>query len=187
MSKLKFGSTCGHLGSFFGVCGRINPTCLGRFIGSDVGTGPPDGLVKTQLHLLTETVEESPFFDLNPEYLLYLKSSILDMASGTIVLITGANTGLGLETVKALCRSSKVYTILLGGRSLEKAATAAQEARDEYPKSPSAIEPIQVDIEDDTSISNAFDTVSSKYGYLDVLINNAGKFLWITLYMTSTD
>lgn len=97
------------------------------------------------------------------------------MASKTIVLITGANTGLGLETVKSLCRSSEAYTILLGGRSIEKAEAAAKSTREEYPESPSTIEPVQIDIEDDKSISNAFETVSTKYGHIDVLINNAGK------------
>lgn len=98
------------------------------------------------------------------------------MPSSTIVLITGANTGLGLETVKSLCRSSKAYTILLGGRNIEKANAAAKEAREEYPDTASTIEPIQIDIEDDTSIDKAFEAVSSKYGRVDVLLNNAGKF-----------
>lgn len=97
------------------------------------------------------------------------------MASSTILLITGANTGLGFETVKALCRSSKSYTILLGGRNLDKAKAAAQTAKQEYPDSPSAIAPIQVDVEDDDSISQALDHISSQYGRLDVLINNAGE------------
>lgn len=97
--------------------------------------------------------------------------------SSTIVLITGANTGLGLETVKSLCRSSKAYTILLGGRSIEKAEAAAKEARDEYPDTASTIRPIQIDIEDDKSIDRAFEDVSSQYGRVDVLLNNAGKFV----------
>lgn len=97
-------------------------------------------------------------------------------SSNTVVLITGANTGLGLEIVKSLCRSSNAYTILLGGRSLDKATAAAKEAREEYPETVSTIEPIQIDIEDDASISNAFETVSSAYGRCDVLINNAGMY-----------
>ena len=97
------------------------------------------------------------------------------MASNTVVLITGANTGLGLEVVKALYKSSRAYTILLGGRSLEKANAAAEEVVGEFPKSSSTIAVVQVDIEHDDSILKVFEHVSSQYGRLDVLINNAGN------------
>jgi len=82
------------------------------------------------------------------------------MASNSIILITGANTGLGFEITKALCRSSKAYTILLGGRSLQKADAAAQQAQTEFPASPSTIRTVQVDIEDDDSISRVFEHIA---------------------------
>jgi NADP-dependent 3-hydroxy acid dehydrogenase YdfG len=97
------------------------------------------------------------------------------MASSPVILITGANTGLGFETIKALYRSSNPYTILLGGRSIQKAQDAIQLAKSEIENSPSRLTAIQVDIEDDHSISKAFDEVSTKYGRVDVLINNAGE------------
>jgi NADP-dependent 3-hydroxy acid dehydrogenase YdfG len=97
------------------------------------------------------------------------------MASNTIILITGANTGLGFETVRTLCQSSKAYIILLGGRSIDKANAAAKEAQAEFPSSPSTIKTVQIDIEDDYSISQAFDHVFRTYGKLDILLNNAGK------------
>src|SRR6186713_2551052 len=97
------------------------------------------------------------------------------MASNPVLLITGANTGLGFETVKALCQSSRAYTILLAGRSQEKAEAAAQEAREKFPESKSVIETVQIDIESDDSISAAFERVSKEYGRVDVLINNAGE------------
>lgn len=95
--------------------------------------------------------------------------------TNTIVLITGANTGLGFETVKAFCQSETPYTILLGGRSIDKANAAAKTAQDEFPSSKSTIKSVQIDIEDDESITRAFEHVSTEYGRVDVLINNAGK------------
>lgn len=96
------------------------------------------------------------------------------MASNEILLITGANTGLGFETVRSLYQTSKAYTILLGGRSLEKARAAVESVRAEFPKSASTVQAIQVDIEDDDSISRAYEQVEREHGVLDVLINNAG-------------
>ncbi|RFU26586.1 hypothetical protein B7463_g9754, partial [Scytalidium lignicola] len=96
------------------------------------------------------------------------------MTANPIVFITGANAGLGLETVKALFRSSKQYTILLGSRSIEKANAAAQEVKSEFPQSATVTALVQVDIEDDESIQRAFDFISNQYGRVDILINNAG-------------
>ena len=98
------------------------------------------------------------------------------MTTNTILLITGANTGIGYETVKSLLQSSTPYTILLSGRSLEKANTAAEELRKEFPETPSTIVTLQIDVEDDESISKAFQLVEGEYGRIDVLINNAGAF-----------
>ncbi|OQU99623.1 hypothetical protein CLAIMM_05234 [Cladophialophora immunda] len=98
------------------------------------------------------------------------------MAHSTTVLITGANTGLGLETVRSLLQSAnKTYTILLGGRSLEKATIAAKQVKGEVPQSQSEVVPVQIDVEDDQSIKNLFESLEKDYGRLDVLVNNAGS------------
>lgn len=96
------------------------------------------------------------------------------MSEKPIVLVTGGNTGIGYETVKALYASSNAHTILMGSRSLDKAAAAISEIRAEIPSSKSTMEAIQIDIEDDASIDACFSTVSSKYGKVDALVNNAG-------------
>lgn len=92
--------------------------------------------------------------------------------TGTIVLITGANQGLGLECVKKLAREQPDFHILLGSRSLEKGKQAALTI------SPLAqgtsVEAIEIDVTDDNSIGAAVGYVEEKYGRVDVLFNNAG-------------
>ena len=95
----------------------------------------------------------------------------------SIILVTGGNTGLGLEIVKSLLRSSQTYTILLGGRSLDKATAAAKSAAaatEEEKGSKSTVEPIQIDIDDDESIKTCVESVERRWGRLDILVNNAG-------------
>ena len=97
------------------------------------------------------------------------------MDQRTVVLITGANTGLGFEMIRALCGSDKSYEILVGGRSLVKAEQATNNVTKNYPSTRSKLWPVQVDIEDDESIQSVFDQVQTKFGRLDALVNNAGK------------
>ncbi|OCF30686.1 hypothetical protein I316_07650 [Kwoniella heveanensis BCC8398] len=102
----------------------------------------------------------------------------------TIVLITGANTGIGYQTVLALLQSTKNeqrgYTILLGARSEAKAIDAIAKLKAEVSysstihKRMSDLIPIAVDLDSDESIAHAFDSVRDKVDRIDVLINNAG-------------
>jgi NADP-dependent 3-hydroxy acid dehydrogenase YdfG len=107
------------------------------------------------------------------------------MADKQVVLITGANTGIGYETVKALYASPHAYTILMGSRTLSKAHSAISKIKDDITTSVSEIVPLQIDIEDDESIGNAFQEVSRNYNKLDTLVNNAGTRPIPTLYRTS--
>lgn len=97
-------------------------------------------------------------------------------SSKPIVLITGANTGLGYEAIKALSTTSE-YHILLGARSVQKGEDAIKRLQSEVPSSKSTIEVLQIDVDSDESIEQAFKEVSSKFGQLDVLVNNAGVSL----------
>ena len=91
-----------------------------------------------------------------------------------LVFITGANTGIGYETVRALVQSPRPYHIFLGSRSVERGREAAEALRAEFPNSPSSAEVIQVDISSDQSINDAFEKVKNGPGYIDALVNNAG-------------
>ena len=103
--------------------------------------------------------------------------AVAKMAQPEVILITGANTGIGFQIVKSLCASHKAYDIILGGRSLSKVDKAISSARAEFPSSRSKLSPLQVDIEHDDSIKKAFDQVQSKFGRLDALVNNAGMLV----------
>lgn len=91
-----------------------------------------------------------------------------------VVLITGANTGIGFQIVRALCSSSHAYDIVVGGRSEDKVQAAIETVRAEYPQTKSKLFPVQVDIESDESINKAFDVIKTQFGKIDVLVNNAG-------------
>ncbi|KAM3424182.1 hypothetical protein BST61_g11275 [Cercospora zeina] len=91
-----------------------------------------------------------------------------------IVLITGGNTGLGLEIVKALYKSNRAYDIVIGSRSLERGEGAVASVKQETSNSQSSLSVVQVDISSDDSITAARGLIDSKFGRLDVLINNAG-------------
>lgn len=97
------------------------------------------------------------------------------MSSPSIVLVTGGNTGIGYETVKALLQSSKTYHVLLGSRSLEKAKSAIETLHKECPESTSTVETVQVDLTSDESIEKAFEQIKASPGHIDTLVNNAGK------------
>lgn len=90
-----------------------------------------------------------------------------------VVVITGANKGLGFNAVKQFLKSEQKYHIFLGSRNLIKGQEAASAASQEIP-SHSTVEPLQLDVESDESIQQAFETVKSKVDRVDALVNNAG-------------
>lgn len=93
----------------------------------------------------------------------------MTIQSRTIILITGANQGIGYAVAQALL-AHKDYFILLGSRDASRGAKAATK----LDPTGEFVEPITIDVADDASIQQAADLVASKYGRLDVLINNAG-------------
>jgi NAD(P)-dependent dehydrogenase (short-subunit alcohol dehydrogenase family) len=97
------------------------------------------------------------------------------MVDSSIVLITGGNTGIGYETVKALYASPQAHTIVMGSRSLEKANDAISKPHSEVLESKSEVVPLQIDIEDDNSIEEAVKEVEHRWGRIDALVNNAGE------------
>ena len=96
------------------------------------------------------------------------------MDSQTIVLVTGANQGLGFEMVKSLSSSASNYTILLAARDTSKGKDAAASLDSSKFASRTTVEPIELDITSDDSIATSVKHIKDTYSRLDVLVNNAG-------------
>jgi NAD(P)-dependent dehydrogenase (short-subunit alcohol dehydrogenase family) len=90
----------------------------------------------------------------------------------TVVLITGANQGLGFECVKKLASEQSNYIILLGARDPVKGKEATSKITNLA--SGTSVDLLEIDINNDASLANAAKTVEARYGRLDALFNNAG-------------
>jgi NAD(P)-dependent dehydrogenase (short-subunit alcohol dehydrogenase family) len=90
------------------------------------------------------------------------------MSSKKIALVTGANKGIGLETVRQL--AAEGVTVLLGARDEKR----GQEAADKLKKEGLDVQFLRLDVNDPASQDNAAKFIADKFGKLDILINNAG-------------
>lgn len=90
-----------------------------------------------------------------------------------IVLITGANSGIGYATVQVFAAASPKYHILLAGRNLEACKTAVAKLQQD-PNIKGTLTPLQLDVTSQESVDTAAKRVKEQHGRLDVLINNAG-------------
>jgi NAD(P)-dependent dehydrogenase (short-subunit alcohol dehydrogenase family) len=89
---------------------------------------------------------------------------------GKVVVITGANAGIGKETAVALAAMGA--TTVLACRNAEKAAVAAVEVRERAASESVSVVPL--DLADLASVQLAAKTIAADYGRVDVLVNNAG-------------
>ncbi|MFI9718523.1 oxidoreductase [Streptomyces sp. NPDC052396] len=90
--------------------------------------------------------------------------------SGRVFLVTGANSGLGLATTRALARRGG--RVILAVRDLDKGRRAIAEITAEQPAA--ALEARPVDLADLDSVRDFADRLRADHSRLDVLINNAG-------------
>lgn len=105
-------------------------------------------------------------------------SEIKDLTN-TKAIVTGANSGLGYETVKAL--AAKGASVVLSGRNVEKCQAAAASIKLQYPES--KIEVGFLDLADLASIKVFAESHLDEP--LDFLVNNAG--IMATPYAQTVD
>ncbi|PYI11645.1 NAD(P)-binding protein [Aspergillus sclerotiicarbonarius CBS 121057] len=94
-----------------------------------------------------------------------------------LILLTGANQGIGFATAQHLTNTGK-YRLLVAARSQEKAQTTIQKLLSECtsptPINPNDLTPLVLDVTNDASITAAAHFITHQFGSLDILTNNAG-------------
>ncbi|KAI0172704.1 hypothetical protein GGR52DRAFT_418245 [Hypoxylon sp. FL1284] len=97
----------------------------------------------------------------------FARSALFDL-KGHVALVTGGGSGIGLMATQALVANGcKVYVT---GRTQEKLDRVAAQ----YAEGSGSIIPIQCDVSDKSQIASLADEISSREGFLSILVNNAG-------------
>eukprot|EP00825_Cyclidium_porcatum_P008612 TRINITY_DN1429_c0_g4_i1.p1 TRINITY_DN1429_c0_g4~~TRINITY_DN1429_c0_g4_i1.p1 ORF type:complete len:297 (-),score=70.19 TRINITY_DN1429_c0_g4_i1:280-1170(-) len=102
---------------------------------------------------------------LNLEKKRYLSTFMENQSQKKLVVISGASSGIGMETAKVF--SKKGHPLLLLARRVEKM---------EQMKLPNCL-CRKVDVTDVKTFQSAIDEAEKKYGPVDLLVNNAGVML----------
>jgi NAD(P)-dependent dehydrogenase (short-subunit alcohol dehydrogenase family) len=97
----------------------------------------------------------------------------LSGAETPVALVTGANRGIGYEIARGL--AARGFLVLVGCRNAELGEVAAHDLKRDGLDARFLL----IDITDDTSVTNAAESIATEYGRLDVLVNNAAvKLEW---------
>ncbi|HEY6472042.1 MAG TPA: oxidoreductase [Acidimicrobiales bacterium] len=90
--------------------------------------------------------------------------------TGRVALVTGANSGIGYETARALADHGA--HVVMACRNHEKAARARDKLESQLRRS--SLEVVDLDLADLASVRTAAGHVLDQHARLDLLINNAG-------------
>src|SRR5438874_9562405 len=89
-------------------------------------------------------------------------------SNGKIAMVTGAGSGIGRATARALLREG--YSVVLCGRRPEALQQTATEAGEDGVRALA----VPTDVSDPVSVGALFDKTKEVFGRLDLLFNNAG-------------
>jgi NAD(P)-dependent dehydrogenase (short-subunit alcohol dehydrogenase family) len=90
--------------------------------------------------------------------------------TGRVVVVTGANGGLGLETARALAGAGA--HVVMAARDPEKTKAAEADIRGTHPSA--ILEVVPLDLASLDSVHAAAAAILAKHDRIDILVNNAG-------------
>jgi NAD(P)-dependent dehydrogenase (short-subunit alcohol dehydrogenase family) len=90
--------------------------------------------------------------------------------SGRTALVTGGNSGIGLETARVLAGHGA--HVVIGCRDSDRAEQAAASIRSVHPAA--SVEVLALDLADLGAVAHAAETFRERHERLDILCNNAG-------------
>ncbi|KAF1967706.1 short-chain dehydrogenase/reductase SDR [Bimuria novae-zelandiae CBS 107.79] len=93
-----------------------------------------------------------------------------------VVLITGANQGLGFAIAEIFSQSKQPYTVLVGARDQSRGEEAVTKLLSKKTNDKITVSAIQINLASSESITTALESIGKSYGRIDVLVNNAGIF-----------
>ncbi|MBI3819272.1 MAG: SDR family oxidoreductase [Planctomycetes bacterium] len=99
---------------------------------------------------------------------------------GSVVLVTGASSGIGNDTAVALEKSGA--RVAMAARRIDR----LQELRATF-QFPGEHLPIRMDVTDPKSVESAFREIDAKFGKLDGIVANAGVGGWYPVHEVSED
>jgi short-subunit dehydrogenase len=106
--------------------------------------------------------------------------SVADL-SGRVAIVTGASSGIGLETARQLAPAG--VRVALCARRKDRLERVAEEMRSQG----GDVAVHALDVTDATAVRWMVEEVAGRWGRIDVLVNNAGRGLSATVEQTTTD
>jgi NAD(P)-dependent dehydrogenase (short-subunit alcohol dehydrogenase family) len=88
---------------------------------------------------------------------------------GKVILVTGASSGIGLATARALAREGA--RVVIASRSLD----ALEAEAERLGRGGGTVLPVAMDVTSDASVAAAMEAIVRRFGRIDAIVNNAGN------------
>jgi carbonyl reductase 1 len=100
----------------------------------------------------------------------------MEQQQGKVIIVTGANQGIGLAIVDQLSPLYPKSKIILTSRDPSRGEKARQSIIAKHSEAQNNVIVQKLDIRDPKSREDFFNEIKAKYGHIDVLINNAASY-----------